>query len=74
VKESRQIRVQHYIGSGERAENIIGNAIALPGVYTYVGIGDALVADVRVNKEVDSGRASFVTLQGFGDAEVARCI
>jgi hypothetical protein len=59
---------------GPRYENIIGNAIALSGVYTCVGIGDAWAADVPVNKEVDSGRASFVTLQGFGDAEVARCI
>ena len=31
-------------------------------------------AEVAVDKEVDSGRASFVTLQGFGDAEVAICI
>jgi hypothetical protein len=46
----------------------------LSGVYTDVGNGDARAADVPVNKEVDSGRASFVTLQGFGDAEVARCI
>jgi hypothetical protein len=46
----------------------------MKGRVWAAGNGGESACEALENKEVDSGRASFVTLQGFGDAEMAACI